>query len=556
MDRPASRPLSPVPEEKKKDEDLEVRTEIQENIQTKTEIGTESDIDTDTDNHDDDALPLEIDVHGLRAKVYLNCADVDIVPARYLEKADRSPILKRTPWIFRTAKDGRSVNIGRWSKVDIRYRGVFKTLKKVPVFSNGLFGSSTSGVSSAADEHEDVSTGGRTSTDSRSGWGSGSGSASSSKSCSSKVDFEEAVKAQGQVVYALLDEVLNMLRIKREAESHREVFFLRPRLVSCQPEYWTGYRVKHRDTPFTAGSVSLDYEPSRGMPRAVMPITTTSEPVISLKRTLENEFKLLLSQLLVNVHRLSPPGDKIPDQEAFLIGLHGSKLHILRGIFPGQKTSKLWSGRHNPREVQSTIRLFRRRYDDNGLGPEGKDGRFYSKTNLERFMEQVEWNQLSNPDNEVHPRSFQVLGSCEYDLWLKWEFGAAMKMLAGLIMYLMSGQARCGVLQDVFERYPYDEGIEPESDVGGDAVDMEKVAKEQKEIEEEEERLRKNEREKREEEKARLTEFEAIKVSMKDKIGGLADGLRQPWCDWVWEDRGADTGEKDGEEALIVGGPN
>ncbi|CBF79206.1 hypothetical protein AN7039.2 [Aspergillus nidulans FGSC A4] len=554
MDRPGSRPLSPVLEEKKRDRDPKVRKGLRESNQIETKLGPESDTDTNADDDDDDTLPLEIDVHGLRAKVYLNCADVDIVPARYLEKADRSPILKRTPWIFRTAKDGRCVNIAKWSKVDIRYRGVFKTLKKVPMFSGGLFGGSTCRISSAADEHEEVSTGWRTSTDSRSGWGSGSCSASS-KSSSSKVDFEEAVKAQGQAIYALLDEVLSMLGIKREAESHREMFFLRPRLVSCQPEYWTGYRVKHRDSPLTAGSVSLDYEPSRGMPRAVMPVTTTSEPVVSLKRTLEGEFKLLLSQLLINVHRLSPPGDKIPDQEAFLIGLHGSKLHILRGIFPGQKTSKLWSGRHNPREVQSTNRLFRRRGGGSGNGPEGQDGRFYSKTNLERFMEQVEWNQLSNPDNEVHPRSFQVLGSCEYDLWLKCDFGAAMKMLAGLIMYLMSGQARCGVLQDVFERYPYDEETEPESDVGGDAAGMEKAAQKQKEIEEEEERLRKREREKKEEEKARLTEFEAIKGSMKDKIGGLTEGLRQPWCDWVWEDKGCDTGERDGEEALIVGGP-
>ncbi|KAL4976579.1 hypothetical protein BDW66DRAFT_150935 [Aspergillus desertorum] len=544
MNRPGSRPLSRVPEEREKDEELEVRNDAEEGIGTETEA--------DTDN-DDDSLPLELDVHGLKAKVYLNCADVDIVPARYLDKADRSPILKRTPWIFRAAEDGRSVNIGRWSRVDIRYRGVFKTLKKVPTFSGGLFGDSTSGITSATHEHENRSPGGRMSTDSRSGWGSGSGSASSSKSSLPKLDFEKAVKSQGQVVYALLDEVLDMLRIKRETESHREVFFLRPRLVSCQPEYWTGYRVKHRDTPFTAGSLSLDYEPSRGIPRAVMPVATTSEPTISLKRTLEGEFKLLLSQLLVNVHRLSPPGDKIPDQEAFLIGLHGSKLHILRGIFPGQKTSKLWSGRHTPTEAQSAHRPFSRIGDGGGIGQASGEGRFYSKTNLDRLMEHVEWNQLSNPDNEIHPRSFQVLGSREYDLWLKWEFGAAVKMLAGLIMYLMSGQARCGLLQNVFERYPYDEGIEPESDVGDDASGMEKVAQEQKEIEEEEERLKRIVRERREEEKTRLSEFEAIKGSVKDKIGGLADGLRQPWWDWVWEDKGGGV-EKD-EETVIVGRP-
>lgn len=91
MDRPGSRPLSPVLEEKKRDKDLKVRKGLRECIQTETEPGTESDTDTNADDHDDDdALPLEIDVHGLRAKVYLNCADVDIVPARYLEKADRS----------------------------------------------------------------------------------------------------------------------------------------------------------------------------------------------------------------------------------------------------------------------------------------------------------------------------------------------------------------------------------------------------------------------------------------------------------------------------------
>lgn len=118
--------------------------------------------------------------------------------------------MKRTPWIFRAAKDGREVSISKWSKVDLRYRGVFKTLKNVPSFKHGLF-------------------------DGGSGSGSGRGRSNSnlsskspkSKPGSSRVHFEKAVKAQGQVVYALLDEVLNMLRIRREAEDHREYFYLR-----------------------------------------------------------------------------------------------------------------------------------------------------------------------------------------------------------------------------------------------------------------------------------------------------------------------------------------
>lgn len=94
-------------------------------------------------------------------------------------------------------------------------------------------------------------------------------------------------------------------------------------------------------------------------------------------------------------------------------------------------------------------------------------------------MEQVEWDQLSNPDNESGPRSFQILASREFDLWMKWEFLAAQKMLCGMLMYLMSGQARCGVLQEVFGKYPYDEGYDPDSE-----DEKEKVAKEQKEMEE------------------------------------------------------------------------
>ncbi|KAL4803965.1 hypothetical protein BDV18DRAFT_162376 [Aspergillus unguis] len=540
MDRPRSRPLSPVPEEEVKDEESENgnegKGEGNENGNGKataiadkvdTDRGPELASEPESASDDDaDSQPLEIEVHGLKAKVYLNCADVDMIPVRYLEKAGRMPILKRTPWIFRAVKDGRDVNMNKWSKVDIRFRGVFKTLKKVPAFKYGLFDGPASEAA-------------LTSENGRKRSGSGSGSAWK------KIDFEEAVKAQGQVVYALLDEVLNMLKIRREAEDNRECFFLIPRLISVQPEYWTGYRVKHHDTPTTAGSVSLDYEPYRGTPRAVIPVSATSERHQSIKETLTGEFKLLLAQLLVNVHTLRPPGDKFPDQEAFLISLHGSRLHILRGIFPGQKTSRLWCGRHNPStsdvEAQSTHSLVT------------KTDRFYTKMNLEKIMEQVEWNQLSNPANEVHPRSFQILSSREYDLWMKWEFAAAIKMLSGLFMYLMSGQARCGVLQEVFEMYPYDEGLEPDSEDEYDDA-TEKVAKEQREIEEEEKRLKESEKKKRNEEKEKIQEREAMRSSVKDRIGGLAEGFRQPWWDWVWEDKSKEGIAKDDDE-IILGSP-
>jgi hypothetical protein len=92
--------------------------------------------------------------------------------------------------------------LSKWSKVDIRYRGVFKTLRKVPQFTKGLFENDTTGELSSL-------------------------SSSSSSSKKNKFDFEEAAKAQGQVVYALLEEILIALKIRREAGGLKEYFYLR-----------------------------------------------------------------------------------------------------------------------------------------------------------------------------------------------------------------------------------------------------------------------------------------------------------------------------------------
>ncbi|KAL4965332.1 uncharacterized protein BDV14DRAFT_200032 [Aspergillus stella-maris] len=608
MDRPKPRPLSPVYEEDNDNNNNNERGRKASGIniqrvpsrdtgiqclekevssfdsETDSELESGDEESGDEEDDDDDAYPLEIGVHGINARVFLNCADADIVPVRYLEKAERSQPLKRTPWIFRAAKDGRSVNISKWSKADIRYRGVFKTLRKVPTFTGGLFDTST--ASSTLNN-----TSASASAEGPGSIGSGrfrSGSDSGRSSRSSRYDFDEAVKAQGQVIYALLDEILGMLDLRREAEDHRSCFLVRPRLLTCQPEYWTGYRMKHRDTPLTAGSVSLDFEPSRGIPRAVLPVSSTNERNAPLKATLQGKFKLLLAQLLVNIHKLSPPGDKIPDQEAFLISIHGSRLHILRGIFPGQKTSKLWCGRHNPGnhldDNQSTHALFARMgCSDNNPDPEGNGNasgngngtgtrtptRFYTKTNLSRFIEQIEWNQLSDPLNEVHPRSFQVLGSREYDLWNKWEFHAAVKMLSGLMLYLMSGQARCGALQDVFERYPYDEGCEVDSEEedskdNGNGKEKGKEGENREAGEDEGSvNVRVEEMKRKAEEMARVSEREgkagssgSSSSSVRAKIDGLTGGLnlRQPWWDWVWE--GSSSSSTGGASGSASGGDN
>ncbi|KAE8387600.1 hypothetical protein BDV23DRAFT_174517 [Aspergillus alliaceus] len=428
---------------------------------------------------------VEIEVHGLKARTFLNCAPQDLVPSRYLRKAERSSVIQRTIWLFRRKQNAEQVNLNKWSEVDIRFRGVYKTLKKVPPFRKGLYEDDMDNLAPPARDF----------------------------------DFDFAARAQGQVVYALLDEILRALKILRQTEDNRSYFCLRARLLTCRFEYWTGYREKYKDTPFTRGLVSLEHYPARHSAQTVLQVST----------------------LLQNVHRLQPPGDKIPDQEVFLIGLHGSRLHVFRGIFPGHKTSRLWSGRHNPAESDAEI---------SRLVISGANQRFYSRQNMERLLQKVAWFHLSTCDSEPEPHVFRILGSKEYDLWVKSDFYAAMTLLVGLVMYLMSGRARCGILQHAFDRWPYDEDEEPDSE---DEELRKKVAQEENDVVEQERKLMELKKQKREEDQKRFWRREAMRSSANDRIGGFKD-FRQPWWDWVWEDKHDDGRAKD-DAAVIFEGP-
>ncbi|KAF9892232.1 hypothetical protein FE257_002009 [Aspergillus nanangensis] len=450
---------------------------------------------------------MEIEVHGLKAKFLFNQHEENLIPAFYLRKAARS--LQRTAWIFRGIKDPRHANLDRWSKVDIRFRGVFKTLQKTPKFNKGLY---------EGDLETDLE------------------------------GFGDAARAQGKVVYALLEDISQALDIRREANDERYYFHLRPRLFNMQLEYWTGHYERHKDTPYTAGVVCLEFKPGQHLMRAIVPISTTTDHSSSLESSLAGKFKLLLSQFLLNIHRLHPPGDKFPDQEVFLIGLHGSRLHVFRGIFPGHKTSRLWSGRHNPASSEES--------DASSVKEPAKPAdqdRFYTKHNIERFLQHVEWQRLSTCDNEPGERVFRVLGSQEYDLWCPEGFGGALRILVALVMYLMSGRARCGILQDVFEKFPYDEEDEPESEEE-EKDGKAKLAREEEEVVEQERMLEEEARLKREEDRERCWAREAMRGSAGDRIGGFRN-FRKPWWDWVWEDKNDEGQAKDDADGILKGGP-
>ena len=75
-----------------------------------------------------------------------------------------------------------------WSKVDIRYRGVFKTLPKCPQFTKGLW-------EGGCEDCQDELNSGRP-------------------------------KTQAQAIYALLSEISEMLGLKRETYDGDAVFSL------------------------------------------------------------------------------------------------------------------------------------------------------------------------------------------------------------------------------------------------------------------------------------------------------------------------------------------
>ncbi|KAH2556463.1 hypothetical protein KXW97_009070 [Aspergillus fumigatus] len=439
--------------------------------------------------------PVEVCVHGLTAKFFLDLPDDRIIPSYYLKKAERTVIVHRTPWCFRNADDARDVDINKWSPVDIRFRSVFMTLRKLPEFG------------SLYDEDEDEDE------------GYGTTDAGGSKP---KPKFDEMVKLQGQVVYALLQGILEAFKVTRETDDSDSYLFFRARLLNCQLEYWIGYSERYKDGPLTAGLACLDHHPDKRACPTVLPVSASLENTF-LRSALEDKLKLMLGQLLLNISRLRPHGDQIPDQEVYLIGIYGSRLHILRAIFLGQKTSHLWSGRHNRSSSDADV------IDPN---PSTVYDRFYTGKNLERLRQQVEWLSAKNLDNNPNPRHFRVLGSREFDLWCKQDFRAAVKMIVALFIYMMSGQARCGVLQKVFQNYPIDEESDDELEEVHDtrkrvAIEEEKLAKKEKELEE-------TERKKREEEQ----KMSKSKGKRRSYIHGRFQGFkgwRKPCEDFAWQ---------------------
>lgn len=232
---------------------------------------------------------------------------------------------------------------------------------------------------------------------------------------------------------------------------------------------------------------------------------------------MSGKIKIMLSQLLHQIRHLRPRGDKVPDQEVYLVGLHGSKLHILRAYFPGKKTSAVWCGKKEL-PLRTTSPENEQCKDKDGGQEEA------SAAAKGTGAKQTELIDLSEVDNEPDLQTFRVLATREFDLWLKTDFHAAVRALVALSMYLMSGRARLGNLQRIFERYPYQEDTE--------ATD--------EETEEEREKIR---RQLIEEHEKLMQECEGEEEEVVDGPSGFTEYSdhvdnepESPWWDWVCED--------------------
>ncbi|KAF3387422.1 hypothetical protein F1880_000119 [Penicillium rolfsii] len=461
----------------------------------------------------DEEGPHEIIVHGLRAKFFLNRPATDLLPYRFLEKAEDSPIVKMKPWVFHNdVTYARDVSLKQWPKPDTRYRAVFKTLRRVPRLETSL-------------------------------WEGGC------EDCQDELS-ETRPHTQAQVVFALLAEIEDMLNLKRFTDNSKskKAFFLKPRLMVYQLEYWTGYREKHKDAPDVDAFISLDFEPANDYVIPILPISVTNYAE-SLEDNLADKFKLILGQLLQHVRPLPVPGDKIPDQEIFLIGQHGSKLHIMRTFFPGHKVSSLWCRRElpfnttrvppmpppsppssSPSPTEGSSTHIEQINSNEAARARSNSNRFYAAENIERVQRHIDAARLNMLDHERDIRTFRVLCTREYDLWHAGDFAAAVHVLVALYMYLLSGSAQCGALQAVFNKHPY-----APDDSGSQNFKVEEPDDIIQRMIEAWQREDRDEMNSRQEDYALLRQLELMQ--------GLTVGrkrcmqvLRRSWWDFVWED--------------------
>lgn len=164
-----------------------------------------------------------------------------------------------------------------------------------------------------------------------------------------------------------------------------------------------------------------------------------------------DEIKLMLGELFGNVYYGGYPyADKIPDQETYLIHLHGSKLHVLRAWFPGIKSSAVYCGKTElpPRPFTPYIPTVAKLPED--ANDEEKYRHRLAQDEYKLEIEQAAEQYRVELGGEPDLKTFRVFASREFDLWNFGDFKEATIHVASVLLHLMAGHSRMGILQRQF----------------------------------------------------------------------------------------------------------
>lgn len=259
----------------------------------------------------------------------------------------------------------------------------------------------------------------------------------------------------------------------------------------------------------------------------------------------------MLSMLCHGLRSTGASRDKFPDQEVFLIGTHGSRLYIFRGGFPGRKTSLIYTNRfiHPDGRIEIVPRG----------GKEG-EGTHPTHTLITPAGNRYAHAQHTCPNEPIKDIStFYIRGSREYDLWHKADFQDAVKLLVALDLYLMSGNAKCGVLQRVFAENPITDDIKEGKEVTDEEINEAKLQAETEmtKLQREEDRFRDKERRRSDDARAgplKALDTNRFKIVVINRVNGTIKGSRRPGCDdKVCADADVDYYDSNGENDEVRG---
>ncbi|RAK75508.1 uncharacterized protein BO72DRAFT_497969 [Aspergillus fijiensis CBS 313.89] len=390
-----------------------------------------------------------VEIHRTYFRTELNHAEEDFVPRRYLELAEASNDYKISPWImhaFRTQKG--VIDFAKWSQWDPRFRMTFASLIENPCLREGLLAGGYEATGLPTDNRPLDETEARR--------------------------FTRIVRLQQRAIVSFLQDILKGASIAHRTPDGKSKLSLTPRYRRKRIAYFMNSISRRRATytgPETHAFLTVDHPNERVFSRNVVPITVTDNPHITVPAHFQKSVEILVGQFCYQMRDLTNNIFSLADQDAYLLHLHGSHLHLLRLVAPGFKTSQIRSHTHEGFVHGETYTSLPSHFAQNlalSLLGDADGDRRALRTRLEtrqirKVLEQIKWFRLdrgADTEGTIEQalnqdcRVFQVLVSQEYDLWT-WEgFRGAVRLVSGLCRYLMSGTARVGSVQRMFWRWP------------------------------------------------------------------------------------------------------